>query len=189
MQQRRLLCLLIDMYVLGSILGSCTRLHPSGNTIRLATAFVSSTTVHGDTSTSMKGKMDQNDNDNDDGTINKSSAAQSESAVVSETGTIEQSNDDAAPVPLLLPSSDESNKNITSIQLGETISFAELGPIILNTDGTTRRIDNWNTMTEQEQETTWRVIKKRNAQRREQLLLQQQKQKAAEQSNNNSNTE
>jgi predicted Fe-S protein YdhL (DUF1289 family) len=44
-----------------------------------------------------------------------------------------------------------------------------LGPIIINTDGTTRRIDNWDTLSEREKETTWRRIKKRNAERREML--------------------
>jgi hypothetical protein len=76
--------------------------------------------------------------------------------------------------PLLLPPSNGKDENITSIQLGETISFDQLGPIILNTDGTTRRIDNWNEMTQQEQETTWRRIKKRNAERRKVLLEQQE---------------
>ena len=166
------------LYVFRSILGSSTRLHPNGNnTIRLATAFVSSSSVSGDTT------MNTGNNH-----TSKLTTVQSESAVVSETGTIDQSND-IAPVPLLLPSSDENNENITSINLGETISFAELGPIILNSDGTTRRIDNWTTMTEQEQETAWRMIKKRNAERRERLLLEQEKQKEAELSNNNSNAE
>lgn len=44
-----------------------------------------------------------------------------------------------------------------------------LGPIIINTDGTTRRIDDWDTLSEREKETTWRRIKKRNAERREML--------------------
>jgi hypothetical protein len=81
---------------------------------------------------------------------------------------------ESSSVPLLLPPSNGKDGNITSIQLGETISFDQLGPIILNTDGTTRRIDNWNEMTQQEQETTWRRIKKRNAERRKVLLEQQE---------------
>ena len=177
-------CLLIGLYAFGSILGSCAVFDWNARTIPLATAFVASTSVHGD-STNMKGKGTLSDNDD----LYESSKAQSDSAVVSETGTIEPSND-AAAVPLLLPPGDESDDNITTIILGETISFAELGPIILNTDGTTRRIDNWKTLTKQEQETTWRRIQKRNTERREQLLLQQELQKEAEKiMNNNSNQE
>ena len=42
-----------------------------------------------------------------------------------------------------LPAS-SGDPNIPSIKLGETIRFEEWGPIILNTDGTTRRIENWD---------------------------------------------
>ena len=73
--------------------------------------------------------------------------------------------------------------------MGETISFPELGPIILNTDGTTRRIVNWDTLTKQEQEMSWRMIQKRNAERREKLLSEQEKQKEVEKSINQSNPE
>lgn len=41
-----------------------------------------------------------------------------------------------------LPAPDP-DKDIPSIQLGETIKFDEIGPVIINTDGTSRRIDNW----------------------------------------------
>jgi hypothetical protein len=64
--------------------------------------------------------------------------------------------------------------NLRSIKLGETISFEEMGPVIINADGTTRRIDNWDQLTEQEKETAWRRISKRNEQRRQKLLEQQQ---------------
>jgi hypothetical protein len=110
-------------------------------------------------------------------------------AVIADKGTMELPE---SKVPLLLPPSDDRNKNVTSIQLGETISFAQLGPIILNADGTTRRIDNWNSLSKQEQEVTWRRIKKRNAERREKLLQQQKEhgqQSNAEQSENNTNVD
>lgn len=41
-----------------------------------------------------------------------------------------------------LPASDPNDKDIPSIKLGETIKFDEMGPVIINLDGTTRRIDN-----------------------------------------------
>jgi predicted Fe-S protein YdhL (DUF1289 family) len=78
-------------------------------------------------------------------------------------------------IPRLLPAGD-NDKDIPVLKLGETISFEALGPIILNTDGTTRRISNWDDMTEQEQQTTWRRIKQRNEQRRQHLLQLQQQQ-------------
>lgn len=74
-----------------------------------------------------------------------------------------------------LPTADP-DKDIPTIKLGETISFEEMGPVIINLDGTTRRIDNWETMTEQEQKVAWRRISKRNEERRKILLEQQQKQ-------------
>jgi hypothetical protein len=69
----------------------------------------------------------------------------------------------------LLPASDP-NSDIPSIKLGETIKFEEMGPIIINMDGTTRRIDNWNEMTKQEQAVSWRRIAKRNEERRKLLM-------------------
>jgi predicted Fe-S protein YdhL (DUF1289 family) len=83
----------------------------------------------------------------------------------------------------LLPPPGENDKNLPVLKLGETISFEEMGPIILNADGTTRRIANWDDMTEQERQATWRRIKKRNEQRRQHLLsvLQQQEQEQKEQ--------
>mmetsp|Transcript_20219 Transcript_20219/g.44990 ORF Transcript_20219/g.44990 Transcript_20219/m.44990 type:complete len:269 (+) Transcript_20219:456-1262(+) len=65
-----------------------------------------------------------------------------------------------------LPAGDPNDKTVPVLKLGESISFEELGPVIINTDGTTRRIDNWNQMTQQEREVTWKRISKRNAQRR-----------------------
>jgi hypothetical protein len=52
-----------------------------------------------------------------------------------------------------------------TLKLGETMKFAELGPIIVNSDGTTRRITNWSTMTDAEQAVTMRRIGKRNQER------------------------
>ena len=78
--------------------------------------------------------------------------------------------------PLLLPESNNDDPSIPKIQLGDTISFEEMGPVIINADGTTRRIDNWDKMSKHEQEVAWRRISKRNAERRAALLEQQQQQ-------------
>ena len=49
-----------------------------------------------------------------------------------------------------------------------------MGPVIINLDGTTRRIENWGEMTEKEKEVTWRRISKRNEERRKKLQEQMQ---------------
>ena len=61
----------------------------------------------------------------------------------------------------------------------DSISFEEMGPVIINADGSTRQIDNWDTMTKKEQEVAWRRISKRNEERRKALLEQQQKETEA----------
>lgn len=73
-----------------------------------------------------------------------------------------------------LPEGDP-NSNATPIKLGEPIKLDVLGPIILNKDGSTRRIANWDEMTEAEKTATWRRISKRNEERRKKLLEAQQK--------------
>ena len=77
-----------------------------------------------------------------------------------------------------LPESDPDAK-IPTIKLGETISLEEMGPVIINTDGTTRRIDNWDQLSEAEKKTTWRRISQRNEKRRKKLLEEQQQQQQA----------
>ena len=76
-----------------------------------------------------------------------------------------------------LPESSGEEKNIPVLKLGETMQFEHLGPVIINADGTTRRINNWDEMTEQEREVTWRRISKRNQQRIEALKAQQEGEK------------
>lgn len=95
-----------------------------------------------------------------------------------------ETNDDADKVDTgetpALPMSDPDNKDIPVLQFGEKMSFDHLGPIIINLDGSTRRIDNWAELTEKEQEVSWRRIAKRNEERRKALLekqLQEGKQK------------
>lgn len=78
--------------------------------------------------------------------------------------------DSEEPPLLQLPSSTPDENNIPKLAFGETMKLDHLGPIIINTDGTTRRIDNWDALTDREREVTWRRIQKRNAERREILL-------------------
>jgi len=64
--------------------------------------------------------------------------------------------------PLALPASDGAQSVAVG---GEAVAMEELGPIVINTDGTTSRITNWPEMTPAEQEKTRRVIVARNAKR------------------------
>lgn len=82
----------------------------------------------------------------------------------------------ANEIPRLPESSPDSN--LPRIKLGETISFERLGPVIINTDGTTRVIENWNELSSNEQAVTWRRISKRNEERRK-ILLEKQEADAA----------
>jgi hypothetical protein len=70
------------------------------------------------------------------------------------------------------------DSNLPRIKLGETIRFEEMGPIIINTDGTTRAIANWDELSEREKEVTWKRISKRNEERRR-ILLEKQEADAA----------
>jgi len=100
-------------------------------------------------------------------------ADSSEIMKASESDNMPIENGADGSIPLLPAVDPNSTEKLPTLKLGETLSLDELGPIILNTDGTTRRIDNWNEMTKREQEVTWRRIKKRNEERRNRLLQQQ----------------
>lgn len=85
----------------------------------------------------------------------------------------ETTNDESGKEIPQLPEADPDS-DIPSIKLGETISFEEMGPVIINSDGTTRRIENWDTLTDHEKKVTWRRISKRNEERRKALLEKMQ---------------
>jgi hypothetical protein len=66
------------------------------------------------------------------------------------------------------------DSKLPRIKLGETITFEKMGPIIINTDGTTRAIANWDELSDREKEVTWKRISKRNEERRKILLEKQE---------------
>lgn len=70
--------------------------------------------------------------------------------------------DHAAPEPRMLPPStgDSAGKVQSKVNLG-----ALLGPLVINKDGTTARIKNWQSMTALEKERTLRIVGARNRQR------------------------
>ena len=45
------------------------------------------------------------------------------------------------------------------------VKLDQLGPVVINEDGTISRITNWANLSKQEQENTQRIIGKRNAKR------------------------
>ena len=51
----------------------------------------------------------------------------------------------------------------------EVIKIDKLGPIIINSDGTMSRIENWANLSDRERENSLRLIAKRNKLRREAL--------------------
>jgi len=65
---------------------------------------------------------------------------------------------------------DESNRDdggddnvpIRQIKFGETVKLDELGPVIVQSDCTLKRIENWHKLTEGEREATMRRIGGRN---------------------------
>jgi hypothetical protein len=70
-----------------------------------------------------------------------------------------------------LPMADPNDTSIPTLKFGESLRLEELGPIIINSDGSTRRIENWNQLSDQEKEVSWRRISKRNEERRKALLM------------------
>ena len=52
---------------------------------------------------------------------------------------------------------------------GAASQLDELGPVIINEDGSIRRITNWNKLSQFEQNNTMRIIGKRNQRRRAKL--------------------
>ncbi len=81
---------------------------------------------------------------------------------------------------LALPDADASSSEYQKLELnGNSIKLDDMGPIIINTDGTTRKISNWNILSSHEKEATLRRISKRN---KERLL------KLKEQNNDTNNT-
>lgn len=78
---------------------------------------------------------------------------------------------EAAKADILLlpaPSGDSSTTNLDTPKQS-TMKLEHLGPLVVNSDGTLSRIQNWVGMTEDERGRTLRILGKRNMLRREQL--------------------
>lgn len=77
-----------------------------------------------------------------------------------------------APPPL--PATRDPHLLPALLSAGETHALDELGPLIVNPDGSLRRISNWQELSEGERAAALRRLSKRNAQRL--ATLQQQEQ-------------
>ena len=79
-----------------------------------------------------------------------------------------------SPIIPELPNNNPDSERL-QLRFGETLKLdTKNGPIVLGTDGSMKRIENWNAMNAMEQEATWRIIRKRNGERRAKLLEQEQ---------------
>ena len=76
-----------------------------------------------------------------------------------------------------------SNEN-TKIKLNERISLDNVGPIVLNVDGSTSYIKDWNQKTQNEQQKLLKFIQKRNKKRRDNLLKKAKIQQKTTMNNN-----
>lgn len=90
-----------------------------------------------------------------------SSSSDPERGTKAQSDTQEEGTSGTIDLPRL-PPSDPNDSSIPSLKLGEKFKMDHLGPIIINPDGTTRRIGNWENMTASEREVAWRRISQRN---------------------------
>jgi hypothetical protein len=77
--------------------------------------------------------------------------------------------DENAPLALTWTEKSSEEESQPKQNVSETMKFDHLGPIIINSDGSTSRISNWDTMTETEQQKTLKLIARRNQIRRDNL--------------------
>ena len=75
----------------------------------------------------------------------------------------------SGPPMLALPAPNEAQAegdSATQLTLGQRVSLQEeLGPLVVNADGTVARIANWKQMTDRERSNVLRVLGKRNKER------------------------
>jgi hypothetical protein len=70
------------------------------------------------------------------------------------------------------PENEHPDVEPRKLTLDTKVKMDELGPIVLNTDGTMSRISNWDKMSQLEKDRATRLIVKRNKKRRAVLLEQ-----------------
>ena len=65
--------------------------------------------------------------------------------------------------PLALPY--EPHNDVQTVDYSNCFKLDQLGPMIINTDGSIQRVSNWNELTQEEQDRTFRLICARNQKR------------------------
>ncbi|KAG2177105.1 hypothetical protein INT43_007761 [Umbelopsis isabellina] len=70
--------------------------------------------------------------------------------------------------PLALPASTGAD-DVTKVDVNTSFKLDELGPVVVNENGTISRIDNWHEMSDIEKSNVNRILLKRNKQRLERL--------------------
>ena len=81
-----------------------------------------------------------------------------------------EGNRELPALPALANHAENEGDNVNVLTLdGDALTFERLGPMIINTDGTVRRIANWDILSPQEKESSWRLISARNRKRVEEL--------------------
>ncbi|GJE94684.1 hypothetical protein PsYK624_108550 [Phanerochaete sordida] len=68
----------------------------------------------------------------------------------------------SSETPLALPPPTPAEEPAPKLGVGSQVKLDELGPLVVNSDGTLSRIANWQNMTPQERERTVRVLAARN---------------------------
>ncbi|KAI9142052.1 hypothetical protein BKA69DRAFT_1069663 [Paraphysoderma sedebokerense] len=77
----------------------------------------------------------------------------------------------------LLPAPEDIEKAKEIAVNGASAKLDELGPVVVNADGSISRITNWKEMTEHERKTTVRLVAKRNKERLDVLKAREQNSK------------
>jgi len=81
----------------------------------------------------------------------------------------QESTEHKEPLPLPAPTSKTEEPARQLNVGGDALKLDDLGPMVVNSDGTLSRIHNWAEMTPLERERTVRILGKRNMLRREAL--------------------
>jgi hypothetical protein len=66
---------------------------------------------------------------------------------------------------LPLPPRTDSSQKVRQIKFGEKVRVDDFGPVIINADCSTSYIENWDSLTQSERETSYRRIGARNRER------------------------
>lgn len=77
-------------------------------------------------------------------------------------GSAESTMSQHAPLALPPPPAESDAQKLDISSAATTLKFDDLGPMVVNSDGTLSRITNWQKMTTAERERTMRVLNARN---------------------------